>query len=107
MAKGVLAEAGVPIPRGRLCRTPEEAAAACRDLGPVAVKAQVLVGGRGKAGGIQVAETPAEAEAAARRILGMNLKGYTVETVYCEQKLAIAQELYLSLTFDPGGRRPL
>jgi succinyl-CoA synthetase beta subunit len=107
MAKGVLAEAGVPIPRGRLCRTPEEAAAACRDLGPVAVKAQVLVGGRGKAGGIQVADTPEQAEAAARRILGMDLKGYTVEMVYCEQKLAIGQELYLSLTFDPGAKRPL
>ncbi|HVB11250.1 MAG TPA: ADP-forming succinate--CoA ligase subunit beta [Bacillota bacterium] len=107
MAKGVLAEAGVPIPRGRLCRTPEEAGAACRDLGPVAVKAQVLVGGRGKAGGIKVADTPEEAEAAARQILGMNLKGYTVDTVYCESKLSITQEIYLSLTFDPGSKRPL
>jgi succinyl-CoA synthetase beta subunit len=107
MAKGVLGAAGVPIPRGRLCRTPAEVAEACRDLGPVAVKAQVLVGGRGKAGGIKVADTPAEAEAAARQILGMDLKGYRVELVYCEQKLSIQQELYLSLTFDPGAKRPL
>ncbi len=107
MAKGVLAESGVPIPRGRLCRTPEEAAAACRDLGPVAVKAQVLVGGRGKAGGIKVADTPQAAEAAARQILGMDLKGYTVGSVYCEQKLSISQEIYLSLTFDPSAKRPM
>jgi len=107
MAKSILRAAGVPVPEGRLCRTPEEAAEAAAALGPVAVKAQVLVGGRGKAGGIRLAETPAEAREAASAIIGMDLKGHRVETVYCEQRLRIQRELYLAITIDPTARRPL
>ncbi|HKF76271.1 MAG TPA: ATP-grasp domain-containing protein, partial [Candidatus Dormibacteraeota bacterium] len=94
-AKEVLASLGIPIPPGRVARTPEEAARACADLGPVAVKAQVPVGGRGKAGGIKLARTPGEAEAAAGQIIGMDIKGFTVPLVYCEGALDIAREIYL------------
>ncbi len=107
MAKEVLRRAGVPVPDGRLCRTPDEAAAAGAELGPIAVKAQVLVGGRGRAGGIRIAETPEEARGAAAAILGMDLKGHRVETVYCEQRLEIDRELYLAITIDHSARRPL
>ena len=107
MAKEVLRRAGVPVPDGRLCRTPDEAAAAAAELGPIAVKAQVLVGGRGRAGGIRIAETPEEARGAAAAILGMDLKGHRVETVYCEQRLEIDRELYLAITIDHSARRPL
>lgn len=107
MAKGVLASYGIPVPRGRLCRSPEEAARVAADIGPVAIKAQVLVGGRGKAGGIRLATTPEEAGAAAQAILGMNLKGYTVHEVYVEEKLEIQQEFYISIAVDPSAKRPL
>jgi succinyl-CoA synthetase beta subunit len=107
LAKEVLARAGVPIPPGRVVDTPEEAAAAVREIGPAALKAQVLVGGRGKAGGIKFAETPEAAPAVASQILGMNLKGYTVERLYAEAKLDIARELYISVTTDRTARVPL
>ncbi len=107
MAKDELRRAGVPVPEGRVCDTPAEAGAAASALGPVAVKAQVLVGGRGKAGGIRLAETPAEAAAAAEAILGMDLRGHRVERVYCEQRLAIEHELYVAITVDASSRRPL
>jgi len=107
MAKDVLRRSGVPVPDGRLCHTPEEAAAAAAALGPVAVKAQVLVGGRGKAGGIRLAQTPEAAAEAAEAILGMDLKGHRVESVYCEQCLDIERELYLAIAIDHSSRRPL
>lgn len=107
MAKEVLARAGVPVPRGRLVLTPQEAEDVARELGPVAVKAQVLVGGRGKAGGIKLAQTPEEARQAAAAILGMDIKGYTVERVYVEERLAIDRELYLSVTVDASAKKPL
>src|SRR3981081_848434 len=81
-AKEVLASLGIPIPPGKTARTPDEAAAACAELGPVAVKAQVPVGGRGKAGGIKLAKTPEEARAAAAQIIGMDIKGFKVPLVY-------------------------
>jgi succinyl-CoA synthetase beta subunit len=107
MAKELLGRAGVPVPRGRLARTPEEARQAAAELGPVAVKAQVLVGGRGKAGGIRLAEDPEAAARAAEAILGMDLKGYRVDVVYCEERLAIDEELYLAVAVDAASRRPL
>lgn len=107
MAKDILRAAGVPVPDGRLCAGPEEAAAACRALGPVAVKAQVLVGGRGKAGGIRLAATPEEAAAAAAAILALDIHGERARHVYCEQRLDIERELYLAITIDPSSRRPL
>jgi succinyl-CoA synthetase beta subunit len=107
LAKQVLAEAGVPIPPGRVVDRPEEAREAVAAIGPAALKAQVLVGGRGKAGGIKFAETPEEAPAVAASILGMNLKGYVVERLYAEAKLAIERELYISVTTDRAARKPL
>ena len=103
-AKEVLASLGIAIPTGQVARTPEEAAAACAALGPVAVKAQVPVGGRGKAGGIPLAQTPAEARAAARQIIGMDIKGFKVPLVYCEAALDIAREIYLGFTVDRDAR---
>ncbi|MCG0238094.1 MAG: ADP-forming succinate--CoA ligase subunit beta [Firmicutes bacterium] len=107
LAKSLLAEVGIPTPQGRLATTPEEAEAAAREIGPCAVKAQVLVGGRGKAGGIKLANTPEEARQRAAEILGMNLKGYIVEKVWVEQQLKIDRELYVSITVDGQARQPL
>ena len=103
-AKEVLASLGIPIPPGKVARTPEEAASACAELGPVAVKAQVPVGGRGKAGGIKLARTPEEARDAADQIIGMDIKGHTVPLVYCEGALDISQEIYLGFTVDRDAR---
>jgi len=103
-AKEALASLGIPIPPGRVARTPDEAAAACGELGPVAVKAQVPVGGRGKAGGIKLARTPDEARAAAEQIIGMDIKGYRVPLVYCEGALDIEREIYLGFTVDRDAR---
>ena len=103
-AKEVLASLGIAIPPGRVAHTPDEAAAACASLGPVAVKAQVPVGGRGKAGGIKLANTPDEARYAAEQIIGMEIKGFTVPLVYCEAALEIAREIYLGFTVDRDAR---
>jgi succinyl-CoA synthetase beta subunit len=103
-AKEVLASLGIAIPPGRVARTPDEAAAACAELGPVAVKAQVPVGGRGKAGGIKLASTPEGARAAAQQIIGMDIKGFKVPLVYCETALDIEREIYLGFTVDRDAR---
>ncbi len=104
-AKQRFAAAGISVPAGRLARTPGEAAAAARELGRVAVKAQVPIGGRGKAGGIAVVDTPEEAEREAARILAMDIRGYPVRSVWCETGLAIEAELYLGITLDRDRRR--
>ena len=103
-AKEVLASLGIPIPPGVVARNPDEAAAAVGKLGPVAVKAQVPVGGRGKAGGIKLAKTPEEAHKAAQQIIGMDIKGFKVPLVYCEAALDIAREIYLGFTVDRDAR---
>jgi len=103
-AKEVLASLGIPVPPGKAARTPEEAVQACQELGPVAVKAQVPVGGRGKAGGIKLAQTPEEARAAAEQIIGMDIKGFQVPLVYCESALDIEREIYLGFTVDRDAR---
>jgi succinyl-CoA synthetase beta subunit len=99
--------AGIPVPDGRLARSPDEAALAAGSLGPVAVKAQVPVGGRGKAGGIKLAKTPVDAKRAAQEILGMSIKGFTVREVLCEVAQEITRELYLGLTLDRDARMPV
>ena len=107
-AKQLLARAGIPIPEGRLATTHEEAEAAARALGgTVVVKAQVHVGGRGKAGGIKVAKNPAEAREHASTILHMQIKGLRVRKVYVERAAQIASELYLGITLDRDRRRPV
>ena len=96
--------AGIPVPDGRLAKTPDEAALAAGALGAIAVKAQVPTGGRGKAGGIKLAPTPADAKRAAAEILGMSIKGYRVKEVWCEVAQEITRELYLGLTLDRDAR---
>jgi succinyl-CoA synthetase beta subunit len=104
-AKQQFARAGIAIPNGRLARTPEEAEAAARDLGRIAIKAQVPIGGRGKAGGIAVVDTPEQARTEAARILAMDIRGYPVRSVWCETGLQISHELYLGITLDRDRRR--
>lgn len=105
-AKEIFAKYGVPIPQGRVASTPEEAAAIAEELGvTVVVKAQVHVGGRGKAGGIKLAKTPEEAREAASKILGMDIKGLTVEKVLVEQAADIKEEYYIGITTDRAARR--
>lgn len=107
LAKSELRRAGIPVPPGELARTPAEVGEAIEKIGPAAVKAQVLVGGRGKAGGIKFAANRAEGERVGSEILGMDLKGYTVETVYVEGKLNVEREFYVSITNDRNARKPL
>jgi succinyl-CoA synthetase beta subunit len=106
--KQLFARAGIPVSEGRLATTPEEARQAAEELGgQVVVKAQVLVGGRGKAGGIKLADTPAEAEAHAAAILGMDIRGHVVRRLWIEKASDIAKEYYLSVTFDRSEKKPL
>jgi succinyl-CoA synthetase beta subunit len=99
---------GIPASDGRVATTAEEAREAARDLGgPVVVKAQVLTGGRGKAGGIQLADGPDAAAAHAEAILGMDINGHVVRRLLVEQASEIAHEYYLSLTFDRGAKKAL
>ena len=104
-AKQRFAGAGITVPQGRLARTPDEAAAAAAELGTIAIKAQVPIGGRGKAGGIAVVATPEEARREAQRILSMDIRGYPVRSVWCETGLDIEAELYLGITLDRDRRR--
>jgi succinyl-CoA synthetase beta subunit len=104
-AKAALKENGIPVPDGEVAARPEAAQEiAARIGGPVMVKAQVLVGGRGKAGGVKLAATPQEAAARAREILGMKIKGITVEKVLVARAVDIVSEFYLSLTIDRTAR---
>ncbi len=106
--KEVFRRFGLPVSEGRVATTPEEARAAAEELGGrVVVKAQVLTGGRGKAGGVQLAEGPDEAERQARAILGLDIRGHVVRRLWIEQAAEIAKEYYLSVTFDRGARKPL
>src|SRR5919197_313608 len=104
-AKELFARHGVAVPRGRVAWSPEEAEAVAAELGgTVVVKAQVQVGGRGKAGGIQLARDPAEARAQAERIIGMDIKGHVVRRVLVEEASDIAAEYYLSILHDRAGQ---
>jgi succinyl-CoA synthetase beta subunit len=107
-AKDILARYGIPIQPGRVAYTPDEAAAIARELGrPVVVKAQVYVGGRGKAGGIQFGDTPEQARAAAARVLGMEIKGLKVEKVLVVDKVDIKEEYYLGIILDRKTQAPV
>ncbi|MDH3538494.1 MAG: ADP-forming succinate--CoA ligase subunit beta [Acidimicrobiia bacterium] len=106
--KSLFARMGVPVPQGRLATSPTFAGIAANELGgTVVVKAQVQVGGRGKAGGIKVAASPTEAEAAAAEILGMDIKGHTVHSVWVEEASDIAAEYYASFTLDRSAKKHL
>ncbi|WP_062467014.1 ADP-forming succinate--CoA ligase subunit beta [Demequina maris] len=107
-ARDMFEKHGVPVLPGIVAETPAEARAAAEQLGGiVVVKAQVKVGGRGKAGGVKVAKTPEEAEAHAEAILGMDIKGHTVHKVMIAAGAAIAEEFYFSVLLDRAERRYL
>jgi succinyl-CoA synthetase beta subunit len=108
-AKELFAEYGVPVPTGKVAHTPQEARAIAAELfaagsKKVVIKAQVLTGGRGKAGGVKLADDADEAESLAGRILGMDIKGHTVHKVLVEQGSAIAEEYYFSFLLDRANR---
>ncbi|GAC1391926.1 MAG: ADP-forming succinate--CoA ligase subunit beta [Ktedonobacteraceae bacterium] len=107
-AKDILARYGIPVQPGRVAHTPGEAEAIARELGgPVVIKAQVYVGGRGKAGGIQFGDTPEQARASAQKVLGMDIKGLTVEKVLVTSKIDIAEEYYLGIILDRKTQSPV
>jgi succinyl-CoA synthetase beta subunit len=105
-SKRIFAQYGVPIPGGDVATTPEQARQIASRLGKrVVIKAQVLVGGRGKAGGIRLADDPDEAEQVADQILGMNIKGLMVKKVLVDEAADIATEIYLGVVIDRNQRR--
>jgi succinyl-CoA synthetase beta subunit len=107
--KELLQRYGVPVGEGRVATTPAEARQAAVALGGgrVVVKAQVLTGGRGKAGGVKVADSPDDAAEKAGAILGLDIKGHVTRRVYVEKAVDIAHELYFSITFDRAAKRAL
>lgn len=105
-SKRLFAQYGIPIPNGEVATTPAEARAIAERLGaPVVIKSQVLVGGRGKAGGIKVAKSVDEAESLAGQILGMDIKGLTVKKVLIDEAADIKTEIYLGAVLDRAQRR--
>lgn len=107
-AKRLFGRYGVPVPQGDVAATPGEARAIAERLGGrVVIKAQVLIGGRGKAGGVKVADDPDSAETAAAAILGMDIRGLTVHKVLVDPAASIAQELYLAILIDRSARQPM
>jgi succinyl-CoA synthetase beta subunit len=105
-AKQILGRYGVPVPEGKVCADPIDALYFAEQTGaPVVVKAQVHVGGRGKAGGVKVAKDSAEAQRVAESIIGMNIKGLTVEKVLVERAIDIDQEYYLGITIDRNAQK--
>ncbi|MEJ2759490.1 MAG: acetate--CoA ligase family protein [Anaerolineales bacterium] len=107
-SKKLFAEFGVPIPKGEVATTPAEAKAIAKELGGrVVVKSQVLVGGRGKAGGIKLASSPEEAETLAEHILGLEIKGLPVRKVLIDEAADIQKEIYLGITNDRAAKKPV
>jgi succinyl-CoA synthetase beta subunit len=100
-ARDILAKYGIPVTGGGVASTPAEARAVAERIGgKVVVKAQVFVGGRGKAGGVKLADTPAQAEQVASQILGMNIKGLTVEKVLVAEAITYEREIYMAVIMD-------
>jgi succinyl-CoA synthetase beta subunit len=106
-AKPLLARYGIDVPESRLALDPIEAEVAARQIGPCVVKAQVPTGKRGKAGGIMLASTPAEAHAHAGAIIGMEINGWPVSKVLIEAQSSIAQELYAAILNDSATKGPM
>ena len=107
-AKEILRGLGVPIPPGQVATTPDEAEKIAKKIGkPVVVKAQVHAGGRGKAGGVKLAKTPAEAKEKASQILGMKIKGLTVTKVLVTEAADIASEAYVGVIMDRASKKPV
>jgi succinyl-CoA synthetase beta subunit len=107
-SKQIFAKYGIPIPKGRVAATPEEAKHIAEELGGrVVIKSQVLVGGRGKAGGIRLAKTSREAEELAGQILAMEIKGLPVRKVLVDEAAGIEKEIYLGITNDRAAHKPV
>lgn len=107
-SKARFAAYGIPVPKGKVAKTPDEVYEIAKELGgTVVVKSQVLVGGRGKAGGIKLAKTPDEARARATEILGMSIKGHIVRQVLVDPAANIAHEIYLGITNDRAAAKPV
>ncbi len=107
-SKKIFKKYGIPIPKGELAKTPAEAQKIAEKLnGPVVIKSQVLVGGRGKAGGIKVAQTAEEAAQHAEEILALTIKGLPVRMVLVDQAADIKTEIYLGITNDRSARKPV
>ncbi len=107
-SKQIIAKYGVPIPRGRVASTADEARHIAEELGGrVVIKSQVLVGGRGKAGGIRLAKSPKEAGELAATVLGMEIKGLPVRKILVDEAVGITKEIYLGITNDRAARRPV
>ena len=106
--KQLFARHGIPVPAGKPARTVEEAVSAAQEIGyPCAIKAQVQIGGRGKLGGIKIANNEGEARTHAQAILGMEIRGLTVYELWIEGASKIASEYYASVVFDRGAKAPL
>jgi succinyl-CoA synthetase beta subunit len=106
--KQLFAKHGVPVPDGRPATAVPEAVEAAEELGyPVVIKAQVQIGGRGKAGGIKLAKDRAEAEEHAKAILGMDIRGFTVHELYVEKASEIDEEYYAAIVFDRSAKKPM
>ena len=106
--KQLFAKHGTPVPDGRPASTVPEAVEAAEELGyPVVIKAQVQIGGRGKAGGIKLANDRAEAEEHAKAILGMDIRGFTVHELYVEKASEIDEEYYAAIVFDRSAKKPM
>jgi succinyl-CoA synthetase beta subunit len=107
-SKQIFSRFRIPIPKGRIAATASEAKQIAEELGSrVVIKAQVLVGGRGKAGGIRLARTPKEAEEASTTILAMEIKGLPVRKVLVDEAANIEKEIYLGITNDRSANRPV
>lgn len=107
-AKKIFAEYNLPIPKGQIAETPKEAENIAEEIGSaVTLKAQVLTGGRGKAGGIKFASSPAEARQKAEKLLSLTIKDFSVNQLLVEEKLGIEEEFYVSLTVDRQVKRPV
>src|SRR6266567_5378268 len=106
--KQLFARHGVPVPSGRPASTVEEAVDGADEIGyPCVIKAQVLIGGRGKAGGIKLANDRAEVEEHANAILGMDIRGLTVHELYVEKASDIAEEYYAAILLDRSAKKPM
>ncbi len=106
-AKPILGSVGIRVPKSELAFSPDEVIAAAMAIGPCVIKAQVPVGGRGKAGGIQIANTTEEAKLHAQKILGMTIGGYRVDKILVEAKTDIIAELYAGILNDPETKGPI
>src|SRR5512140_1699528 len=107
-SKAIFARYGIPIPKGRVAATADEAKQIAKELGSrVVIKSQVLVGGRGKAGGIRLAKSSEEAAELAGQILAMEIKGLPVRKVLVDEAANIESEIYFGITNDRAARKPV